>query len=73
MPEQGNLWNSALQGELTAQAKALNSSIAVDRRLWRQDIKGSIAHATMLGRQGIIPPEDAQSISGGVNGHPRGY
>lgn len=50
------------------QAKVLNSSIAVDQRLWRQDIKGSITHAVMLGRQGIIPPEAAQSITEGLKG-----
>ncbi len=68
MPEQGTLWKSALQGGLTAQAKALNSSIAFDKRLWRQDIQGSIIHAAMLGRQGIIPAQAAQSISEGMMG-----
>ena len=68
MPEQGSLWKSALQGGLTPQAIALNSSIAVDRRLWREDIQGSLIHAAMLGRQGIIPPEAAQSIAQGLEG-----
>ena len=68
MPEQGSLWKSALQGGLTAESKALNSSIAVDRRLWREDIQGSLIHAAMLGRQGIIPPEAAQSIAQGLEG-----
>ena len=68
MPEQEILWKSVLQGGLTAQAKALNSSIAVDRRLWRQDIQGSVIHADMLGRQGIIPPEAAQSITESLKG-----
>ncbi len=41
-------------------------SIHYDRRLYRQDIAGSIAHARMLGRQGIIPSEDAETIISGL-------
>jgi argininosuccinate lyase len=41
-------------------------SIHYDRRLYRQDIVGSIAHARMLGRQGIIPAEDAETIVAGL-------
>ena len=37
-------------------------SIHYDRRLYRQDIAGSIAHARMLARQGIITPADADAI-----------
>jgi argininosuccinate lyase len=37
-------------------------SISYDRRLYRQDIAGSIAHACMLARQGIIPEKDAEQI-----------
>ena len=41
-------------------------SIHYDRRLYRQDIAGSIAHARMLARQGIITPEDADAIVAGL-------
>ena len=41
-------------------------SIHFDRRLYRQDIAGSIAHARMLARQGIIPAEDAETIVSGL-------
>jgi len=41
-------------------------SIHYDRRLYRQDIAGSIAHARMLARQGIIPAEDAETIVSGL-------
>ncbi len=41
-------------------------SIHYDRRLYRHDIAGSIAHARMLGRQGIIPSEDAETIISGL-------
>jgi argininosuccinate lyase len=43
-----------------------HSSLPFDKRLYRQDIAGSIAHATMLGEQGIISMEDAQSITAGL-------
>ncbi|EKE03469.1 MAG: hypothetical protein ACD_20C00199G0001 [uncultured bacterium] len=39
-----------------------NSSIFFDQRLYKQDIEGSIAHANMLGKQEIIPVEDAELI-----------
>jgi argininosuccinate lyase len=41
-------------------------SLHYDRRLYREDIAGSIAHAEMLGRQGIIPVEDARGIVRGL-------
>ena len=45
-----------------------HSSISFDQRLYEQDIKGSIAHATMLGEQGIIPEEDSKAIVEGLEG-----
>ena len=42
-------------------------SLQFDRRLYQQDIAGSIAHARMLGRQGIISQEDAEAIVGGLS------
>ena len=39
-----------------------NSSISFDARLYGQDIRGSIAHATMLGHQGIITQEETAQI-----------
>jgi len=45
-----------------------HSSISFDQRLYEQDITGSIAHATMLGEEGIIPREDAEKIVAGLRG-----
>ena len=45
-----------------------HSSISFDQRLAEQDITGSIAHATMLGEQGIIPQADADKIVEGLRG-----
>ncbi len=43
-----------------------SSSLPVDCRLWRYDIRGSLAHVEMLGAQNIIPPEDANTIAQGL-------
>ncbi len=44
----------------------INASIDVDQRLWRQDIRGSLAHAAMLARQGIIAAADEAAIRAGL-------
>jgi argininosuccinate lyase len=44
----------------------INASIGFDQRLWRQDIRGSMAHAAMLARSGIITPEDENAIHTGL-------
>ncbi len=44
----------------------INASIGVDKRLYAQDIKGSIAHARMLAKQSIISAADAKAIIGGL-------
>ena len=43
--------------------EAINSSIDVDQRMYKEDIEGSIAHAKMLGRQKIISKKDEVKIS----------
>ena len=44
----------------------INASIGFDRKLWRQDIRGSLAHAAMLARAGIIAPSDEAAIREGL-------
>ncbi len=56
------LWAGRFQKETDDKVNDFNSSISFDARLYQQDIAGSIAHATMLGEQGIIAPEEAQKI-----------
>jgi argininosuccinate lyase len=46
--------------------REINASIPFDKRLWRQDIKGSLAHVAMLGQTGIITAEDAAIIAAGL-------
>ncbi len=48
--------------------QAINVSIGFDRKLWRQDIAGSRAHAAMLGARGIITAADAAAIEQGLDG-----
>lgn len=56
------LWGGRFQKSTDKKVDDFNSSIRFDKRMYRQDIKGSIAHAAMLGRQGIIPQEDSDKI-----------
>ena len=46
--------------------QAINASIDVDKRLWAEDIEGSMAHAAMLAQQGVISQEDATAILKGL-------
>ncbi len=60
------LWAGRFQKETDTLVNDFNSSIGFDARLYRQDIAGSIAHAEMLGKQGIIPEEDSRQIIDGL-------
>ena len=48
------LWKGRFKKELSKTTNDFNSSISFDSRMYKEDIEGSIAHATMLGRCGII-------------------
>lgn len=56
------LWGGRFSKSTDALVDDFNSSIRFDARMYAQDIKGSQAHAEMLGRQGIIPKTDADLI-----------
>ncbi|MBR4874748.1 MAG: argininosuccinate lyase [Clostridia bacterium] len=56
------LWGGRFAKATDKMVDDFNSSIRFDARLYRQDIAGSMAHAEMLGRQGIIPKDDAELI-----------
>lgn len=56
------LWGGRFSKSTDAMVDDFNSSIRFDARMYAQDILGSQAHAEMLGRQGIIPEEDAALI-----------
>ncbi|MBR4146020.1 MAG: argininosuccinate lyase [Lachnospiraceae bacterium] len=56
------LWGGRFTGETNELVAKYNSSITFDSRFWREDIKGSMAHALMLGNRGIISNEEAELI-----------
>ena len=61
------MWAGRFKKQLDAEVNDFNSSIRVDCRMYKSDIGGSIAHAAMLGAQGIIEKEDADKIIAGLN------
>ncbi len=60
------MWAGRFSKQVDETVNAFNSSIAFDGRMYRHDIQGSIAHATMLGDCGIITKEDSLEIIGGL-------
>jgi argininosuccinate lyase len=64
--DSNSMWGGRFGGGPSAIMQQINNSLPVDRRLWREDLAGSIAHAAMLRDQGIISGEDAAAILGGL-------
>ena len=60
------MWGGRFRGELDPQIAAFTTSLPFDQRLYRADILGSIAHATMLGRCEILSPGEADQIVQGL-------
>ena len=60
------LWAGRFQKETDTAVNDFNSSISFDARLYKEDIAGSMAHAAMLGRQGIIEAHEAEKIIEGL-------
>ena len=60
------LWAGRFQKETDTQVNDFNSSITFDARLYKEDITGSMAHAAMLGKQGIIEEHEAEKIIEGL-------
>jgi argininosuccinate lyase len=64
--KKGKLWGGRFTSGTASSVEAFTASIDVDARLYRHDIRGSIAHAKMLARQRIIPASDARRIVRGL-------
>ena len=60
------MWGGRFQSGPDAIMEEINASIGFDKRLFRQDISGSKAHASMLAKQGIISKSDAAEIRKGL-------
>ncbi len=62
------LWGGRFTKETNELVHNFNESLSFDQKFYRQDIKGSIAHVTMLAKQGILTEEDKEKIVDGLNG-----
>ena len=60
------LWTGRFEKEIDKKTNDFNSSISFDQRMYKEDITGSMAHATMLAAQGIISKDDRDSILKGL-------
>ena len=60
------LWGGRFQKETDSLVNDFNSSIQFDGRMYKEDIMGSLAHAAMLAKQGVISPEDGAAIAAGL-------
>ena len=60
------MWGGRFAEGPAAVMREINASIPFDKRLWRQDLRASRAHAAMLAKQGIIAAEDAAAIDAGL-------
>jgi argininosuccinate lyase len=59
-------WGGRFAGGPSAIMQEINASIGFDRKLWRQDIRGSLAHAAMLAKVGVIDAADEAAIRDGL-------
>ncbi len=66
-PRPSGIWGGRFSGGFAEIMEEINASIEFDRRLFREDIRGSRAHAKMLVAQGIIRAEDGEAILGGLD------
>ena len=60
------LWSGRFTKPSNSLSNDFNASIDIDKRMWKQDIKGSIAHAKMLAKQGILSTSDTELIISGL-------
>ena len=67
------MWGGRFAEGPSAIMREINASIPFDKALWRQDIRASKAHASMLGAQGIVSKADCDAILGGLDQIADGY
>ena len=60
------LWGGRFSKDTNKLVDAFNASIEYDQRLYKEDIRGSIAHAHMLAKTGIISAKDGKAIEAGL-------
>jgi argininosuccinate lyase len=59
-------WGGRFAAGPSVVMQEINASIGFDQKLWRQDIRGSLAHAAMLAKVGVITPQDERAIHEGL-------
>ena len=62
------LWGGRFTKETDQLVYRFNASISFDKKFYRQDMEGSIAHVKMLGKQGILTEAEAREISSAIKG-----
>ena len=67
-PSATSLWGGRFREETHAFVQRFTASESFDRRFYKQDIRGSMAHATMLNQQGILTDQDFKAIEQGLKG-----
>ena len=61
-----SLWGGRFEKEMDELVKQFNASIGFDQRMYNEDIDGSIAHVTMLAKQGIVTEGERDQIIAGL-------
>ncbi|MDR3685586.1 MAG: argininosuccinate lyase [Coriobacteriia bacterium] len=67
MPEAKTPWGGRFEKTPAKFLAEFGNSLPVDKRMWAEDIRGSIAHARMLAKQGVIAESDADAIESGLS------
>ena len=67
LPGQKKLWGGRFSEATDQLVEQFNASVAFDTRLARHDIRGSLAHVSMLGARGILEPEEVEQIQEGLS------
>lgn len=66
-PEKGQkMWGGRFEALPNDALQAINASIGIDQKMWREDIDGSLAHSNMLAKVGVITNEDRDAIHAGL-------
>jgi argininosuccinate lyase len=66
LDKKSQAWSALFSEPMSELVKRYTSSVFFDQRMWRQDIRGSLAHADMLAAQGILGAEDLAAIQRGM-------
>ena len=66
-PDKGQkMWGGRFEAQPDEALQAINASIGIDQKMWREDVDGSLAHSKMLAASGIISDQDKNDIHSGL-------